>query len=183
MKGLFVTGTDTEIGKTYVSTGMVRTLVERGYKVAGMKPVGTGGKTGVNLGRIVNDDVEALMTASNSRLLRDDINQYSYLPATSPHIAASEANDFIDLNKICATYRKIEDLSDYVVVEGVGGWLVPLNETETVENLALALGLPPTPARARRRPRRPRARPSKAAKTAMGGLRCPMRSLYTRANP
>ena len=142
MKGLFVTGTDTEIGKSYVSTAIVCNLVAEGYKVAGMKPIGTGGKRESNSGCILNDDAELLMSASNLGLQRDDISLYSYLPPTSPHIAASEDNDFIDLKRICATYCEIEQQSDYVIVEGVGGWSVPLNETETVEDLAVTLALP-----------------------------------------
>ena len=142
MGGLFVTGTDTEIGKTFVSTGIVSTLVTEGFKVAGMKPIGTGGTRDPKQKEILNEDAGLLMSAANLPLSRGDLNLYSYLPPTSPHIAASEADELIDLNKICQAYRKIDHLCDYVIVEGVGGWMVPLNETDNVENLAIELGLP-----------------------------------------
>jgi dethiobiotin synthetase len=138
--GLFVTATDTGAGKTLVSCGLIRALRRHGRKVAGMKPVASGcDETSEGL---VSDDASQLASASGLAAPIDLVNPYRFVPAIAPHLAAAEAGVRIDLRQIVAAYQVLERLSDCVVVEGVGGLRVPLNEDEDVADLARVLGLP-----------------------------------------
>ncbi len=137
---IFITGTDTDCGKTYVSCALLRALDAGGYAALGMKPIASGA-TLVD-GRLQNADVTALERASNTAIAAEIRNPYLFAPPTSPHIAAAESATEIDLELILAAYRRCAAAADFVVVEGVGGWLVPLSPTHTVADLARALGLP-----------------------------------------
>jgi dethiobiotin synthetase len=135
MKRWFITGTDTEIGKTYVAGALIRHLAGQGYRVAGMKPVASGCEnTGDGLR---NDDALSLMAAANVKLPYEVVNPYAFEPAIAPHIAAGQAGQLIDVDKISAVARTIE--ADYLVVEGVGGWCVPLGEGRLLAELAQAI--------------------------------------------
>lgn len=134
MKRLFITGTDTEIGKTWVASALIRHLVEAGYRVAGMKPVASGCE--MTDAGLRNDDALRLITESNVNLPYDVVNPYAYEPAIAPHIAAQEAGQAIEIEKIKQAAKSIE--ADYLVVEGVGGWCVPLGETSMLAELARA---------------------------------------------
>ncbi len=132
MKRWFITGTDTGIGKTMVASALIRHLAGAGYRVAGMKPVASGCEnTGAGLR---NDDALSLMAASNVNLSYDSVNPFAYAPAIAPHIAAKEAGRPIDLNAIGALAGAIN--ADYLVVEGVGGWMVPLGPDRLLADLA-----------------------------------------------
>ena len=134
MKRWFVTGTDTEIGKTYVASALISLLVAEGYRVAGMKPVASGcEKTESGLR---NDDALRLIAASNVNLPYDVVNPCCFEPAIAPHIAAREAGQVIDIDRISKLAQSIE--ADYLVIEGVGGWCVPLGETSMLTELATA---------------------------------------------
>jgi dethiobiotin synthetase len=134
MKRWFITGTDTEIGKTVVASALIRHLVAAGYRVAGMKPVASGcALTGAGLR---NEDALSLMAASNLSLPYDVVNPFAYAPAIAPHIAAQEAGRPIDIAAISALAGTIE--ADYLVVEGVGGWMVPLGDVHMLADLARA---------------------------------------------
>ena len=134
MKRWFVTGTDTEIGKTYVASALISLLVADGYRVAGMKPVASGcEKTESGLR---NDDALRLIAASNVNLPYDVVNPCCFEPAIAPHIAAREAGQVIDIDRISKLAQSIE--ADYLVIEGVGGWCVPLGETSMLTELATA---------------------------------------------
>ena len=134
MKRWFVTGTDTEIGKTYVASALISLLVADGYRVAGMKPVASGcEKTESGLR---NDDALRLMAASNVNLPYDVVNPFSFEPAIAPHIAAREAGQEIGIDRISKLAQSIE--ADYLVIEGVGGWCVPLGEASMLSELAAA---------------------------------------------
>jgi dethiobiotin synthetase len=122
MKRWFITGTDTEIGKTVVASALIRHLVEKGYRVAGMKPVASG--CAVTDTGLRNDDALSLMAAANVDLPYELVNPYAFEPAIAPHIAAQEAGQSIEIDKIRLCAEKIE--ADYLVIEGVGGWCVPL---------------------------------------------------------
>jgi dethiobiotin synthetase len=141
MKGFFITGTDTEIGKTVVATALVRALVTRGLRVAAMKPVASGAQRTPQ--GLRNDDALALMAASNVAAPYERVNPFCFEPAISPHIAAEEANIAIDLAHI---RRNLSALAappaDYVIVEGAGGWLAPIGPDATMQDLAKALDLP-----------------------------------------
>jgi len=139
MRSIFVTGTDTEVGKTRVSVGIIHKLVAQGYKVAAMKPVASGCE--VTTEGLRNEDAVALMAASNVDLPYDLVNPYAFEPAIAPHIAAQQAGVQIDLELIQQYYDRIHQQADIVVVEGAGGWLVPLNEKNTMADLAKQLGL------------------------------------------
>ena len=136
-RGLFVTGTDTGVGKTRVAVALIHTLRAQGLRVAAMKPVSAGSTPGD-----LNEDVVALMRAANVEAEVSDVNPYAFADPVAPHIAAQLAGVTIELSIIVAAYSRLAALSDVVVVEGAGGWRVPLNEHEDMADLAQRLGLP-----------------------------------------
>lgn len=133
----FVAGTDTEIGKTFASCALLHAARAQGLCAVGMKPIAAGTD---DQGR--NDDVEALIAASSLTLPRSTINPYLFTPAVAPHIAAAEEGVRIELDRITAAYREVTAQADLVVVEGVGGFRVPLGRETDTADLAVALGLP-----------------------------------------
>ena len=135
-QGYFVTGTDTGIGKTTVSCALLRAFAAQGHKVIGMKPIAAGVENGKWL------DVEQLLAASNVNVTRQQINPYAFDPPISPHLAAQQAGREIDLTVIQQAYQTLSTHADRVVVEGAGGFLVPVNQHQTGADLAQALNLP-----------------------------------------
>lgn len=140
MTSVFVTGTDTEVGKTRVSVALIELLQQQGLTVAGMKPIASG--CDITSEGLRNDDAVKLSQQSSVDLPYDLINPYAFEPAIAPHIAADQAGIKIDLNIIRQNYKQIQQQVDAVVVEGAGGWLVPLNNTQTIADLAVCLDLP-----------------------------------------
>jgi dethiobiotin synthetase len=138
--GFFVTGTDTGVGKTLVSWALLRALAGRGLRVVGMKPVAAGAER--VLGKLVNDDVIALRAASNVSAPEDLVNPYCLVPAIAPHIAAADAGVQIDLERLERACLSLAALADCVVVEGAGGFRVPLGREFDMRDLAVRLGLP-----------------------------------------
>jgi dethiobiotin synthetase len=138
--GFFVTGTDTGVGKTLVSCALLRALGRRGLRVAGMKPVAAGAER--VLGKLLNDDVVSLRAASNVSAPEDLVNPYCFAPAIAPHIAATDAGAQISLERLERAYIDLAALADGVVVEGAGGFLVPLGREFDMRDLAVRLGLP-----------------------------------------
>ncbi len=136
----FITGTDTEIGKTVVSAMLIRYFIERGDKVIGMKPVASGAKPVTN--QLQNDDAMQLINASNVSADYDLVNPYCFEPPIAPHIAAQQQGTEISVATIQQSYQQLANKSDRVIVEGVGGWQVPLNDSQTVADLAVTLSLP-----------------------------------------
>jgi dethiobiotin synthetase len=139
LPGYFITGTDTGVGKTVITRGLMQLLQDRGHRVAGMKPVASG-CTPTPQG-LRNDDAQQLQQQANIELAYAAVNPYAFEPPIAPHLAAAAAGCRIDLGMIHAGVQQLADRADRVCVEGVGGWLVPLNERETVADLALRLGL------------------------------------------
>ena len=139
-RGYFVTGTDTGIGKTRVSLGLMARLQGLGLRVAGMKPVASGCEAGAE--GLVNADADALRAQASIELPYQWVNPYAFAPAVAPHLAAEEAGVEISLARIDRCFRQLVAEVDAAVVEGVGGWLVPLNRRYTVADLAGVLGLP-----------------------------------------
>lgn len=137
MKGIFVTGTDTGVGKTRVAVALIHALRAQGLRVAAMKPVAAGCEPGE-----LNDDVVALRTAANVEVALRDMNPYAFEPAIAPHLAAARAGVSIELPVIVQAFERLATAADVVVVEGAGGWRVPLNEHRDMAALARALGLP-----------------------------------------
>jgi dethiobiotin synthetase len=139
-RGLFITGTDTGVGKTLVTVGLMRLLRGAGLNVVGMKPVATGARW--EGGRLINDDALLLRENASFPVPYEQINPYAFEPPVSPHIAARKAEREIDLDSIAKVYKDLERSADCVLVEGVGGWEVPLNGRQRVADLAARLDLP-----------------------------------------
>ena len=138
MRGYFVTGTDTGIGKTVVSEALMQYLRRDAARVVGFKPVASG--CVMTPAGLRNSDALRLQQAASVQLSYAEVNPYAFAEPIAPHLAAAAAGVQIDVTSICAGIRATA--ADYVVVEGVGGWLVPLNDAETVADLAVELGLP-----------------------------------------
>ena len=133
----FVTGTDTGVGKTRASAALLHALRARHERCVGMKPVAAGtDATGVN------EDVLALRSAGNVPVPARLDNPVSLPDAVSPHIAAARACRTIEIDALVDAYRELARHADAVVVEGAGGFLVPLSAEATGADLAAALGLP-----------------------------------------
>lgn len=137
----FVIGTDTNVGKTYVASALVRDFAAKGYSTIGMKPIASGCMRDGN-GVLLNDDVSALAAASNVPASLDLINPYRFEPAIAPHIAAAQVEKIVDSEVIKLAYQQLKALADVVIVEGAGGFLVPLNNQETLADLAVLLNIP-----------------------------------------
>lgn len=135
MKRWFITGTDTEIGKTRVACAWIRMLVARGERVAAMKPVASGC---VQAGDgLRSEDALALLDATNVSLEYQQVNPYAYAPPIAPHIAAAQAGEAPNPSRIAAVADAIE--ADHLVIEGVGGWCVPLSEDAMLADLVRLL--------------------------------------------
>lgn len=140
MTGIFVTGTDTGVGKTLVSAALLHALARHHTRVIGMKPVAAG--TDCIDGVVGNEDVRALRAASTFSVPATLDNPVLLADPMSPHLAAARAGVRIEVAQLCQAYRALAALADAVVVEGAGGFLVPLSDTENGGDLAQALGLP-----------------------------------------
>ena len=142
-QAFFITGTDTNVGKTYVACQLINDYVTQGYKVIGMKPLAAGCE--LVEGEWVNEDVLKLEAASNVKAPRNLVNPYSFKEAIAPHIAAELAGVNIEISVIKQAFDALTELADIVIVEGAGGFLVPLNsssENKTMADLAAALNIP-----------------------------------------
>ncbi len=139
-RGCFVTGTDTEIGKTLIASALLHAYRDKGLTAIGMKPVAAGVSNTAT--GPANDDVEALVAASSVAADRDLVNPYLFADPIAPHIAAANERRAIDPAHIVDCYRQLAALADVVVVEGVGGFRVPLGEGFDTADLACRLALP-----------------------------------------
>jgi dethiobiotin synthetase len=139
--GWFVTGTDTGVGKSLVAAALLHRLHERHARVVGMKPVAAGAER-LPDGRWSNDDVRALQAASTWQAPASLVNPYLLRAATSPHVAAQREGVVIDIDRIAQACAALRAQADAVVVEGAGGFRVPLTDRLDGADLAVALGLP-----------------------------------------
>lgn len=139
-KGFFVTGTDTGVGKTLVTCALLYAFRARGKRVIGMKPVAAGAEE--TAAGLRNEDVERLIAASSVAAPRAAINPYCFLPPVAPHLAARAAGVDIELETIRRAYVGLAALADVVIVEGVGGFRVPLGARADGADLAAVLALP-----------------------------------------
>lgn len=135
-EGWFVTGTDTGVGKTLVAAAMIGRLRRNGMAVAPMKPVAAG----LEDGRCA--DVDALVGAAGGHYPSELVNPYRFADPIAPHIAAERAGVAIDPDRIVAAFRQLAAGADAVVVEGAGGWRVPLGPGFDLSDLAQRLALP-----------------------------------------
>lgn len=139
-RGWFITGTDTGVGKTRVACALLTALRRAGHSCAGMKPVASGCRATPD--GLRSDDALELMQASNAAADYPDVNPYALASACAPHIAAREMGVEMRLEKILQSFRRLQQKSPWIVVEGVGGWSVPLGERLTMVEVARALDLP-----------------------------------------
>ncbi|MBL6752552.1 MAG: dethiobiotin synthase [Nevskia sp.] len=123
---LFVTGTDTGVGKTLVSVALLRHYAAAGVSATGFKPVASGAVRSPQ--GLRNDDALALLAASAPDVAYDELNPYCFEPPIAPHLAAREADVRIEPGRLDAAYRNLARRHERIVVEGAGGWLVPLDE-------------------------------------------------------
>ena len=138
--GVFVAGTDTGIGKTVVSAALLAALNRAGGRAVGMKPVASGCRQTAHGWR--NDDALTLMAQSAGVADYALVNPYAFPEAVAPHLAARAAGVEIRLDPILAAFGALSTIADYLVVEGVGGWAVPLSPTLMQRQLVQALKLP-----------------------------------------
>ncbi|MCF7354541.1 dethiobiotin synthase [Vibrio sp. CK2-1] len=125
---VFITGTDTEVGKTLVSQALIKAFAQRDYQVSGFKPIAAGCE--VSEQGLVNEDALALQKASNVELSYAEVNPFALLLPTSPHIAAKRESVIIDFKLLDKSLDQHKVKSDIVVVEGAGGWKVPVSDSE-----------------------------------------------------
>ncbi|MDH0893562.1 MULTISPECIES: dethiobiotin synthase [unclassified Pseudomonas] len=137
----FVTGTDTEIGKTTIAAGLLHAARLAGLSTAAAKPVASGCvPTGEGLR---NDDALALLGECSLALAYDEVNPFAFAPAIAPHLAAREAGVELSVARLLPAVRRVLDRgADFSLVEGAGGWRVPLAGDESLSDLAVALRLP-----------------------------------------
>ncbi|SFE58277.1 dethiobiotin synthase [Paracidovorax wautersii] len=138
--GCFITGTDTGVGKSLASAALLHALARHHARVVGMKPVAAGAE--IIDGVLTNEDAVALRAASTLAVPPELDNPVLLPDPLSPHIAAQRAGAPIDIGTIVRAHRQLAGRADAVVVEGAGGWHVPLSDTATGADLAQALGLP-----------------------------------------
>jgi len=139
-KGYFITGTDTDVGKTYVACQLMAVLRQQILKVAGFKPVASGAD--IHDGILKNNDALLLIEQASISEDYQTINPYCFAPAIAPHIAAQQAGCVIELNTIKQKYSQLANKSDVVIVEGAGGWCVPLTDDLGFYDIPISLKLP-----------------------------------------
>ncbi len=133
----FVTGTDTGVGKTLISCALLHGLAAQGKRVLGFKPVAAGCDADDH-----NEDALALRAASTAQVTYGQLNPYCFPRAIAPHLAARYVGVRIEMRRIMESYDELDSQSDEVVVEGAGGFLVPLNEKFTFADLAKEMDIP-----------------------------------------
>ena len=139
MKNYFITGTDTGVGKTFVTAALIHDLQQRGMRVAPMKPVAAG--TVEIRGARMNEDVALLQEISRQRYALADVNPYCLATPIAPHIAAIREQVVIDIALISQAFSRLSANADTVLVEGAGGFLVPLSATQSMAEIPQALNL------------------------------------------
>jgi len=136
-RGWFITGTDTGVGKTLTAEVLLHALRARGVTAVGMKPVASGCRP--TAAGLRSDDAEALLAASGVSVPYEDVNPYAFEPATAPHLATTQD---ITTARVLTHYEHLRSRAPCIVVEGVGGWLVPIGPEGTMADVAAAMRLP-----------------------------------------
>ena len=140
MSALFITGTDTGCGKTEITLGVMQWLQSQGLQVLGMKPIASGCES--TAAGLRNGDATRIQAQSSVALSYQQINCYSFAPPIAPHIAAAEAGIDISFPAIKRAADLLSQQADWLVVEGAGGWRVPLGADGALSDLVLSLDLP-----------------------------------------
>jgi dethiobiotin synthetase len=139
--GFFITGTDTEVGKTTVAAGLLHAARLAGLSTAAVKPVASGCES--TAAGLRNGDALALQAECSLALDYAQINPFAFAPAIAPHLAAQQAGVALDVGALVAPVRRVLDMqAEFTVVEGAGGWRVPLSGAASLSDVAIALGLP-----------------------------------------
>jgi len=133
----FITGTDTGVGKTLVSCALLHAFAAQGASVVGMKPVACGCDE-----KEQNEDAKQLRAASNILASYGQINPYNFVNPVAPHIAARNAGVIINFKRILTSFNELLSQADTIIVEGIGGFKVPINEKQDSANLAQQFDLP-----------------------------------------
>ncbi|MCO7573247.1 MULTISPECIES: dethiobiotin synthase [Pseudomonas chlororaphis group] len=137
----FITGTDTDVGKTTIAAGLLHAARLAGLSTAAGKPVASGcelGPTGLR-----NADALALLAQSSLPLSYAEVNPFAFEPAIAPHLAAREAGVALTVQSLLMPMRELlAKGADFTLIEGAGGWRVPLADQDNLSDLAMALGLP-----------------------------------------
>ena len=140
LRGVFVTGTDTGVGKTVIAGAIARSLNFAGVRTEVFKPAASGCRR--DWGKLVSEDAEFLAAAADSARPLDEIAPLRYAAPLAPNVAAQRAAQTVDINAIFEAYRRLEGQCDAVVVEGVGGLMCPISDDLWVVHLAMMMGLP-----------------------------------------
>ena len=139
MSNLFITGTDTGVGKTWVTLGLMACLQARGLVVNGMKPVASGSER--QQGQLRNADAALIRNQCNRPVTYHQVNPYAFEEPIAPHVAARKERVSVDLETLAAAYHALAGAADKVIVEGVGGWRLPLADGLQTEDLVRRLNL------------------------------------------
>lgn len=139
-KGVFITGTDTGIGKTRFTLALMENLKKQGRRVSGMKPIASGAT--IRSGKLINEDAELIMSHCSETTDYALINPVVFELPVSPNIAANQKKETIDLEQIVDCYRQLESNCENIVVEGVGGWRVPLSNNISLVDLVRTMNVP-----------------------------------------
>jgi dethiobiotin synthetase len=140
LRGVFVTGTDTEVGKTVIAGAIARSLNNDGVRTEVFKPAASGCRHA--RGQLISEDAEFLAACSDSTRPLDEITPLRYAAALAPNVAARRAGQEVDVEAIFTSYRRLEGQCDAVVVEGVGGLMCPISDDLWVLHLAVMMNLP-----------------------------------------
>ena len=144
-KGYFITGTDTNVGKTWATIALMRYFKQQGKSVIGMKPVASGCSVPLSArecqdGQLKNADALLIQENASIKINYDLINPYAYELPVSPHIAG--INNPVKLATVVEKFNALKELAEIVLVEGAGGWYAPLNDSEDISDLAKSLAIP-----------------------------------------
>jgi len=140
VKGVFVTGTDTGVGKTLCAAGLLLAYERQGYSTIAMKPIASGCEQTAQ--GLRNEDALLLMQHMSVKAPYDEVNPYAFLPPMAPHLAAAKEGILIESDTVVEQAKLLAAQADTIVIEGAGGWLAPLNDQQSFADLAVELDLP-----------------------------------------
>ena len=139
MRSFFITGTDTDVGKTFITCALIEAFATRGIRAVPMKPIAAG--TIIVNGVFMNADVAALRDVSGTDAALADINPYCFSEPVAPHLAAMHESIVVKMDVIRAAFDRLKANAELVLVEGAGGFLVPLSDSQSMAEIPAALGL------------------------------------------
>jgi len=140
LRGVFVTGTDTGVGKTVIAGAIARSLNLAGVQTEVFKPAASGCRR--DRGQLISEDAEFLAACADSARMLEEITPLRYAAALAPNVAAERAGQKVDIEAIFEAYRRLEGQCDAVVVEGVGGLMCPISDNLWVVHIAMMMALP-----------------------------------------